>query len=247
MIPTREEFDAALRNHRFDVHSHARHFESPIEWEGHWFVEKVIKADDTRAAPAMFMGEPSYPRLAVQAVQVPIPTTLGLFYGDAVVHTPGKNTLIEYDGRAYHLDQEADDARSAAILATGLIDQIVRVEAVVLHHAPGHAAFIVSKVHAEAASPMSAGVGVSLGMDGCADAWDEQRPPSSEPFSLTYQLQVKHGYDPEYRPTTIWVHRPTRQGDRVSRMLALLDHYYVRSLQELIALHRQHHPGADRN
>lgn len=249
MIPTREEFDADLYNHRFNVLSHARHFKSPIEWEGHWFVQKVLKAKgELPAEPLMMSDGPIYPPLALQAVQVPLPTKLGNFYGDAVVHTPGKNTLIEYDGRAYHQDQEADDARSAAILETGLIDQIVRIPAVVLHERPGQAAYIVSRIHPEAAGTAGLEIANLHGNGNCRTAWEAQRPSATEPLLFRYDLPR---YDDlgdlqETLPISIWIHRPTRQGDRVSRMLALLDHYYIRSPQELIKLYRQHHPGTGR-
>lgn len=249
MTQTREAFDAALPKYRFDPSSSPHEFRSPIEWTGHWFIHKVLKAEaPLPAEPLVIMGEVFPPPLAVLAVEVPIKTRMGTFFGDAVVHTPGKNTLVEYDGRTYHPDWEADDARSAAILATGLIDQIVRIDATLLLEDPGAASFILSRVHREAAGDLGAQIGDSFGWGECRDTWDECRLPVARPFVFSYEILVYDdaGEIEERTPTFAWVHRPIRHSDRVGRMLALLDEHYVTKRQDLIALHRQHFPGTGR-
>lgn len=249
MISTREEFDAALERFRFNSHDRTRLTGSPIEWEGNWFVEKVLQAlDQSIESPLMFGTDPLYPFLATLSAQVPITTALGNFYADAVVHTPGKNTLIEYDGRAYHLDEELDDARSAAILHTGVVDQVVRFEGALIDRFPGHASFIISRIHEEAAGSSGIVLGNSLGGGSCREAWEEQKPSSKNSVYFRYTVLSYDEYDEvaDQENFTVWIHRPTRQGDRVSRMLALLDHYYVRSPAELVELHRQHYPGTER-
>ena len=252
-IPTREEFDAQLRNYCFDHCKHSAALGNPIEYDGNCFVEKVMQANEPPPEnPLIVGGHAICPDLAVLGVQVPISTNLGSFYADAVLHTPSKNTLIEYDGRAYHFapeHQEADDARSAAILATGLVDQIVRFESSLVLNFPWHVGFIMSRIHKEGTGTFGFNLGDRLGMGGCREAWAAQKPSLTQPVAFHYEVVFRDefGDETERMPFTVWIHRPTRQGDRVSRMLALLDHYHVRSRRELVALHRRHHPGADRN
>lgn len=65
--------------------------------------------------------------------QVNITTAIGTFRADLVLHTGGKNTVLECDGREFHADDHRDLVRDLALIHTGLVDQVLRFRGVDLH------------------------------------------------------------------------------------------------------------------
>jgi DNA polymerase-3 subunit epsilon len=100
-------------------------YESPIEERLAWSIAKILPPGSALVA------------------QMPVPTAIGVFRPDLLLYTPGKITALECDGEEFHQDELADDARDAALLESGLIDQIIRFKGVLLNVVPNDAAYIV--------------------------------------------------------------------------------------------------------
>lgn len=188
---TRANFDAGLpaRQHMPFMQGQRRAYESPIEELGAWFIRKPLDKN-----------------LTVLAVQVPILTPRGAYRGDLIVHTPGRNTLVEFDGADYHQDGERDAQRMEHILGSGLVDQVVRFPGTLIHHLPGDAAFVVACIHPEALNRIGAHVAQSLASAGVRAAWEQHRDAGR----VEYTAVVEYAEDPEdndVRPFWYSVHR----------------------------------------
>lgn len=136
---TREQFDAALTHVHYPtlgpVPFQPGKYDSPIEERLAWSVSKLIDSD----AVAL-------------CAQTLVPTAHGAYRVDMLLHSQGKNTVIECDGEEFHKDYLADCARSAALLESGYVDQVVRYQGDVLHHSPDDAAYSLTFLHPEAFS-----------------------------------------------------------------------------------------------
>ena len=85
-------------------------FESPAEYDFAYHLLKYVRDD------------------VVIAKQVMIPTDRGNFRLDFVLARPGLRLGVEIDGRPYH-NYWRDRARDALVLATGAVDEMVRIAA----------------------------------------------------------------------------------------------------------------------
>lgn len=90
--------------------------------------------------------------------QVWMTTPEGRYRPDLLLHTPGENggcgrsTVLEADGEAFHQDFFRDVARDEALLATGLIDGILRLGGDQIYSRPWDAVWLVHLVHPGALS-----------------------------------------------------------------------------------------------
>ncbi|MBX9936597.1 MAG: hypothetical protein K2Y10_08385 [Burkholderiaceae bacterium] len=66
--------------------------------------------------------------------QFGIKTPIQTFFLDFVIKVKGVTVGIECDGRDFHKDRAADDARDTIILGTGLVDCIFRFEGKLIYH-----------------------------------------------------------------------------------------------------------------
>lgn len=207
----RDDFEAGLHAYEAMPWGERRErFGSPVEESGTWFIRKVVNKMRTTLG-----------------TNVPIPTAYGDFVGDLVVQAPGRTTLVEFDGQRFHLDREADDLRTAAILHTGLVDQVVRFPGSLIHHCPGDAAFFLSRVHPEATGSHGQHVGLSLASPEARAAWVDIAPDAAAVFQYNAATEWEEGswgssVVTDRRDFYVIVDRPNCPG-RVGRMLQIIE------------------------
>lgn len=220
----RAEFDGFLQA-KWQSFYHDHELESEIERAFYWAAHKHINTSARLVA------------------QVAIPTLGGAFRGDFVLHTPGLNTLIECDGAAFHSDPFDDDLRSAFILGTGLIDQVIRFNGVMLLHSPDDGGLLLHLVHpagfehnAKGVLPLKASVAIQ-------EALVKADGPS---WRLNYEVQVlpnkeEYGLDGEliYRPAAFESRfdRADAVSGRVGELLTVLRYAQPRSKRHLETLY----------
>lgn len=217
---TRAEFDAALAYKPapgFHIPAfQPGMYESPIEERLAWSLAKILDRQDVTLTS-----------------QCLVPTAHGAYRTDLLLHSPGRNTVIECDGKAFHQDYLADCARSAALLESGFVDQVVRYPGSVLNFSPDDAVYSLSLLHPEAFQGRAAQVArtrasfmaertrleydaatpddflysvnydVEGHMDDC-DFYDEDGGYQPAPFTREYLL----------RTDTVDVHRVESQNER---------------------------------
>jgi hypothetical protein len=182
----REQFDRELQlspSVNLDV------YESPIERSLLWSVHKHL-----RAPPREYMF--STQKGDVFLIPQPhIVTKWGLYRGDCVLHTPGLNTLIECDGEKFHIDSFRDDLRSAQILQSGLIDQIIRFNGRLLSYAPDDSAFFLRHVHPTAFEFHAERL---LNMKATFQARQQISQISPRRFEINYTIPITSNGDYDY-------------------------------------------------
>lgn len=80
------------------------------------------------------------------AVQVPCPTPWGEFRVDFVFDITGEKVAVECDGKDFH-DLVRDEWRDAAILGSGLVNEIVRLRGCDLYYRAEDCLFVLMQWH----------------------------------------------------------------------------------------------------
>lgn len=180
-MTTREGFDGFLRN----VDERARPTESEIERSLRYSIEKHLAPGNY---PLLSTDPPGTTYGARLVPQVDIKTRCGSYRMDLVLHSRGLNTLIECDGQAFHPDPFDDELRSALILETGLIDQVIRFNGTMLYHAPDDGAFFTHRVHPDAFASNAETV---LGIKATPEAREAAAEATGKAFNVWYDARVQ--------------------------------------------------------
>lgn len=113
--------------------------------------------------------------------QVWMTTPAGRYRPDLLLHTPGVNggcgrsTVLEADGEAYHQDFFRDVARDEALLASGLIDGVLRLGGDIIYNRPWDAVWLVHLVHPGALSPRGRALCARVASEGARELEPPQR------------------------------------------------------------------------
>lgn len=235
-ITRREEFDGFLRH----VDGRARVTESQIEHLLRYSIEKHLLQGDFPILPHEPVGTTYGARLVPQ---VDIKTRCGSFRMDFVLHSSGLNTLIECDGEAFHIDPFDDELRSALILETGLIDQVIRFNGTMLYHAPDDGAFFTRRVHPAAFASNAETV---LAIKATPEAREAAAEAAGQAFRIWYDAEVQPDamdFDMDgnvlTRPAGFrlrYHHRESPDG-RIAELLAVLAASDPHTVQELERLY----------